>query len=352
RFVRDLIDRNELINDRFLAAIDAVTDPVTGQPTCRSSVDPNAPALTTPFNIPVYDPGYFSFTPGDGSCVPLNIWNGRPGITQAAIDFVTADQTTRSELRQAVWSAFLSGDSSDFFSLPGGPMGFAVGAEWRREESALSFDALERGILPAGSPFGAGTNIADVSDNSNLIFRPALANRNEQGDYEALDAFIEVSLPLVSDAPWARELTLDAAIRGSDYTTIGTATTWKTSISYTPVDDIRFRATISEAVRAPNINELFQPTVGITSRPADPCDAAQISAIATDDPERASRIQANCVADLNAIGVDPFDNGVYSFADPLSAAFGGISSGNPDLSEETAETFSIGFVAQPRFLEG
>ena len=352
RFVRDLNQDDNIINDRFLAAIDAVSDPVTGAPTCRSSVDPNAPATTTPFNIPAYDPGYFSFTPGDGSCIPLNIWAGAAGITPEAAAWVTRDTTTKSELTQKVFSAFVAGDSDGWFSLPGGPAGFALGAEWRREESELSFDAFDLGILPEGSPFGAGTNIADVSGNANLLFRPAIGNQNEQGDYEALDAFVEVQLPILIDAPGARELSAEAAIRVSDYTTIGRTTTWKTSLSYAPIDDIRFRSTFSEAVRAPNINELFAPTTGITSRPADPCDAAQINAIAADNPTLGAQIQANCVADLQAIGLDPFVNGVYSFADPLSAAFGGITGGNPDLQEETAETFSFGVVFQPTFLEG
>ncbi|MEM8685270.1 MAG: TonB-dependent receptor [Pseudomonadota bacterium] len=353
RFTRDLKENNNLINDRFLAAIDAVIDPATGQPACRSSVDPTAPAQTTPFNIPDYDPGYFSFTPGDGTCVPLNIWAGTTGITQQAIDWVTRDTNTKSELVQKVFTAFITGDSSDWFELPAGPISFAAGGEWRREESEFSFDTFELGILPEGSPFGAGTNIADVSGNSNLLFRPALSNRDEQGDYEAIDAFVEVSLPLLADMPGVESLVFDAAVRGSDYTTIGRATTWKTSLSYAPVDDIRFRSTYSEAVRAPNITELFGPQVGITSRPADPCDAAQINAIAADDPTLAAQIQANCVADFATIGLDPFDgNGNYVFGDPLSAAFGGVAGGNAELQEETAETFSIGFVAQPRFLEG
>ena len=40
------------------------------------------------------------------------------------------------------------------------------------------------------------------------------------------------------------------------------------------------------------------------------------------------------------------------FSDPLSARFSGVNSGNPDLVEETADTFTAGFVLQPRFLEG
>ena len=351
RFTQDLRANNQIINDRFLAAIDAVLDPATGQPACRSSVDPMAPATTTPFNIPDYDPGYFSFTPGDGTCVPLNIWAGATGITQDAVNWVTRDTNTQSELTQTVFSGFVAGDLERFM-LPGGPVSFAAGLEWRREESDQTFDSFALGILPAGSPFGAGTNIEDVSGNSNLLFRPALSNRNETGDYDATDVFVELSLPLLTDHQWARSLVVDAAVRAAEYSTIGSATTWKTSLSYAPIDDIRFRTTFSEAVRAPNITELFAPSTGITSRPADPCDAAQIAAIAADNPTLGAQLQANCVADLQAIGLDPFTNGVYSFADPLSAAFGGISGGNPDLMEETAETFSFGFVAQPRFLDG
>lgn len=352
RFTQDVNQNNEIINDRFLAAIDAVIDPATGQPACRSTIDPATAPTTTPFNIPAYDPGFFSFTPGDGTCVPLNIWAGTTGITQEAVDWVTRDTTTQSELTQKVFSGFVAGDLDRWFTLPGGSVSFAAGGEWRREESDLTFDSFALGVLPTGSPFGSGTNISAISGNSNLLFRPALSNQNEQGDYEATDVFVELSLPILVDRPWAKSLVIDAAVRASDYTTIGSATTWKASMSYAPTDDIRFRATLSEAVRAPNITELFAPTTGITSRPADPCDAAQIIAIAADDAALGAQIQANCVADLQAIGLDPLATGTYTFADPLSAAFGGVSRGNPNLLEETAETFSIGFVAQPWFLDG
>lgn len=353
RFEQTIAVQNEVVVDRFFAAIDAVVDPATGQAACRSSVDPNAPPQTTPFDIPVWDPGYYSFTPGDGSCVPLNIWAGEAGISPDAVDWVTRDTETETTIEQTVLTGFLSGDSEDFFSLPAGPISFATGFEWRREESSLTFDSFALGVLPAGSPFGAGTNIADVSDNAQLLFQPVLPNRNEVGAYEATDVFVELAVPLLSDVFLAESLELELAARASDYTTIGRATTWKAGLSWAPVEDIRFRTTLSEAVRAPNITELFAPQTGGTSRPPDPCDAAQISAIASDDPALGAQIQANCVADLQSIGLDPFDsNGEYSFADPLSAAFPALQGGNPDLQEETAETLSVGFVFQPTFLDG
>ena len=143
------------------------------------------------------------------------------------------------------------------------------------------------------------------------------------------------------------------AARYSDYSTIGEATSWKVGVVWAPIEDLAFRGGISEAVRAPNITELFGPETGATFRPADPCDAAQINALAVDQPGLAANYQSNCVAQLQAFGVDPFNaNGTYDFADPLSAAFGGVQGGNRNLTEETAETITYGFVYQPSFLPG
>lgn len=354
RFEQSIERSNEVIVDRFFAATDAVLDPASGQAACRSSVDPNAPATTTPFNIPSWDPGYYSFTPGDGSCVPLNVWNGEPGVSAAAADWITRATSEKATIEQTVLSGYVAGDTEDWFSLPAGPISFAAGLEWRREESTLEFDSFALGVLPAGSPAGAGTNIADVSDNAQLLFQPSLPNRNEVGAYESTDVFMEVSVPLLEGKPFAESLVVDAAIRASDYTTIGNALTWKTGLSWTPIDDIRFRATFSEAVRAPNITELFAPQTGSTSRPPDPCDAAQITALANGgQAQLAQQTQANCVADFATIGLNPFDaDGNYTFADPLSAAFPALEGGNSDLREETAETLTVGFVLQPRFLDG
>ena len=46
----------------------------------------------------------------------------------------------------------------------------------------------------------------------------------------------------------------------------------------------------------------------------------------------ATNVQANCITSFQGIGLDPFVDGVYAFEDPLSARFGGLTGGNPDLS--------------------
>ena len=109
-------------------------------------------------------------------------------------------------------------------------------------------------------------------------------------------------------------------------------------------------------MRAPNITELFGPEIGLNFRPDDPCDVAQINAIAQDNPTLAQQTQANCVAEFQSLGI-PTDvyqdgTGAYIFVDPLSASFGGVTGGNPNLQEETAESFTTGLVWQPEFVEG
>ena len=351
RYEEEVISTGQVIIDRFFAAIDAVTDPSTRQPACRADVNPASPPTNTPFKIPRWSEGFFSFTPGAGQCVPLNIWRGLPGVTPEAAHWVTTTTLDELTIDQGVFAAHLTGNSEDWFTLPGGALVYAIGTEYRKESSYARFDTWQRGVIPTGSPFSTGTLISEVSDNGSLVFDPSIIVRNEQGEYDTTDFFVEFSLPLLVSQPTFEELTLDVAGRWANYSTIGSAESWKVNLVWAPLSDFALRASLSRAVRAPNITELFGPTTGTTARPADPCDVAQINAIATDNPSLAQNTQANCVADFQSFGLDPFDaQGNYAFTDPLSARFSGVASGNPDLSEETADTFTFGLVLQPSFL--
>jgi len=334
-FTRTTTDNNYVLLDRFFAAIDVVEGP-GGNPVCRSDLDSTAIPPTTIFGIPEFDPGFFTFTPGDGSCKPANVWGGPNSISPEAVDFITTTVVDTLELEQTVLSTTLVGDSKKYFMLPAGAVGFAVGAEYRDESSANKRNPLDLGILPETSPFAAGTMVSDVSANGSLGFNASGQFFNSQGNYDVWDAFAEVRVPLLADQPLAHELTIDAAIRYSDYSTIGETETWKAGLTYAPIEDIGFRATVSQAIRAPNITELFGPQNPATFRPVDPCDVNEIS----NAPDPAVRAR-NC-ADLGL----PAD-----FTDPLSARFLGAAGGNPDLMEETADTITAGLILQPSFLE-
>ena len=362
KFEREMIDREEMIGDRFFAAIDAVTDPVTGEAVCRSDLDPTNYPRTTPFNIFQFVGGgvrssFFTFTPGDGQCRPMNIWGGRRAMSQESIDFVTYDRKVEEEIEQTVFSAFVTGDSSQWFELPAGPIGIVVGVEWRDEETSQDFGQFDQGILPVsgvtseGIPFAAGDWVGDVSNAQSLGPVPSTRLLPSSSDYDFFDYFIEVSIPLLADMPGAYELGVDFAYRESDNSVFGSNDTYKVGVNWAVSEDVRFRYTLSEATRVPNLFELFSPEQGARFRPDDPCDANNV--VTAGDP---GLREANCIAWLqqnNVADANIFDSqGNFAFEDPLSAGFPGAIGGNPDLQPETGETTSFGVVLTPRFLEG
>ena len=333
---------NAVRYDRLFAAIDVVQGP--NGPTCRSTLTPGAPPHPGSEGFPVIAPGFFTFTPGANSgCVPVNLFRGVNSVTPAAANWITAPTTNRFRLEQTVITGLLTGDTGAFFELPGGPIGFVVGGEYRKESSSTRFDDLILGLLPAGSPAGpAGTFIGTVSTNQQLIFDPTTRQFNTGGEFDVKEVFGEINIPVLADQPFAHELTIGAAGRYADYSTVGGNFTWNVNGVYAPVPDLRLRGSYAVAVRAPNIAELFNPQQGATFRPNDPCNQSNIDRlITTNDPFAQNRL-ANCRADGILVG----------YEDPLTGRFSGTSGGNPNLSEETATTWSAGGVIQPRWIPG
>jgi len=342
------INRNNVLYDRFLAAIDVTSD-AQGNPVCRSELDPTVRSPATVFGIPTGDFGYLTFVPGQGQCQPANLF-GVGSISQAAVDFITTTtiNTFRTELFEI--HGLVSGDTSAFFNLPYDSIQFALGAEYRKETSNSFFDPLVRGILPVTTVDGtAGQFVGDAPGfDGNGFSQTSLATppdgffQDSGGSYDVVDIFGEVGTTLVEGVPFIEELRLELAGRYSDYSTVGGVFTYAINGFWAPIEDVRLRGTYSRAVRAPNISELFAPPQAAFFRPFDPCDQAEIDALtAAGDPNVQNRI-ANCRADGIPEG----------FADPLSARFAGTIAGNPDLREETADTYTVGVVLQPRFIPG
>lgn len=363
RYDLDQLDANAVIVDRFFAAIDVTTN-AAGDPICRSDISPVAPP-TTPFGIPAFDPAFLTFNPGDGQCRPANILGGPNSISQEAVDFITTTDLTESTLQQLVFSGYVAGTTEDWFKLPAGAIGFAAGAEYRREESRTIFSGLNKGILPVtiNDVFGdgslinvpAGTQLTDAvftgsptdpDDNlfvqQSLLFDPASLIRDASGAFDVWEVFGEVSIPLLKDLFLVDSLSVSGAVRYANYSTSGSVFTWNVQGEWSPIKDIRFRVGYATPIRAPNITELFAPVQGAFFRPIDPCDQAEIDALISANDPRGPIRQANCAADGIPAG----------FADPLSARFSGETSGNPNLQEERARTFTAGGVIQPRFVPG
>lgn len=316
RATADTTSMHDRIADRYFAALDAVVGP-NGQITCRI----NLPGET------IIDPNNFGQAPTTfqpGQCVPLNLL-GNGVASQAAIDFVTVTHTTQARITQSVWSGSISGDTGGIFELPGGPIGFALGAEYRRETSrSVPSEAIQEGIL---------------LDSSEIEI--------SSGKFDVKEVFGEINIPILKDVPFARTLSVGGAVRLSDYSTVGGTTTWKVDGVWAPVRDITFRGTWSQAVRAPNISELFDPQSGSFEFITDPCDV-------TNQGSGASQRPANCSALLAGLGLSPAEIAAFSpSTDPeANTSQLGLAGGNPNLIEETARTWTAGVVLRPRFVPG
>jgi len=318
--------------DRYYAAIDAVVDPASGQVTCRI----NLPGETVIKNfgfISTQQYGTLNPVTGNyegppvtfkkGECKPLNIF-GQYAFDQSALNWVLQTDRDSARIRQNVLSGSISGDTGAFFKLPGGPVGYALGAEYRKESSRYDPSAF--------------TNAGYFLDSSQAS--------PDRGKFDVKEAFAELNLPLLKDTFLANTLEVGGAIRLSDYSTVGKTTTWSVNGVYAPVRDLTFRGTISQAVRAPNLSEFFGSVSGTYEFITDPCNFDAVD-------EGSSTRQANCVAQLTALGVDPttFDPNSDPNS-PANTSLRGRTSGNRSLTEETAKTWTAGAVLRPRFIPG
>lgn len=270
------------------------------------------------------------------ACVPINVF-GQGRADPRALDFVNTEGRTDEFASQFVASAFVGGDFSQLFELPGGPIAFAIGAEYRKEKASVDFDDL----TSSGATFL----------NALQDFRPPAVTVKE--------VYGEMQFPLLKDMPFAKELSVNVAGRVSDYNTAtGTVYAYNIQGVYAPIEDIRFRAAYATSVRAPTQGDLFSPASENFAQLGDPCDL----------PAPGSIIAANCVAagvptTFNQATVDACqgssvpatqrelgDVWVNCLARTSSTGF--LSGGNPTLIEEKGKSLTLGVVVEPSFIPG
>ena len=282
------VDGNE---DGFLLATDVVRN-AAGQIVCRV----NATTVTRP------------------DCVPINVF-GAGSPSPAALDFVNTTSFVKSKAAEFDALAFVSGDLSQLFELPGGPIRFVVGGEYRTETAKQFAD-------PLSADGGKFFNAFSTFDPPKLKVR---------------EAFGELEIPVIKDWAFAHELTFTAAGRLSKYNTQEDKTfAYNLNGTYAPFRDLRFRANYSKSVRVPTLADLFATPGQNFGFVTDPCDVIAINA----GPNRA----ANCAA----LGVP------VGFINTVARAqtIGFQSGGNPDLTEETGKSLTLGGVFTPRWVPG
>ncbi|MCW3846946.1 TonB-dependent receptor [Sphingomonas sp. LB-2] len=265
-------------------------------------------------------------TNNDPNCVPINVFGyGKPSA--AALRYVSADVFRDQRASLLTVSGFVSGDFSQLFTLPGGPVYFALGGEYRRETARSDYDPITTSGL--------------TDFNVILPFHAPVL--------EVKEAYGELRVPLLAGTPFFEELTLEGAGRVSDYNsgagTTGTVWTYNVGGIWSPVRGLRVRAGYAKSVRAPTLGNLYTPpSQTFLNGLIDPCSQANIN-----------NGTANRAANCAAAGVPTTEivNGLSTPWTNLPASgIRGLQGSNPNLNEERGTSLTIGAVLQPAALPG
>ncbi|TCD06229.1 TonB-dependent receptor [Erythrobacteraceae bacterium CFH 75059] len=258
----------------------------------------------------------------DPACAPLNPF-GYGNASQAARDYVLAVSSREQWAEQLNATAFISGDSSGFFNLPGGPAGFALGVEYRREDAFSAYDDF----TVSGQSFLNAIGAFDP---------PAQTIR---------EAFAELRVPILAAVPFFNELTVEGAVRVSDYNTQDDLVwAYNAGVIWSPFQDLRIRAAYGRAVRAPNIGNLYSTqSETFLNGLVDPCNQTVIN----ENPNRARNCAAAGIPTTIVVGGE-----TRPWTNVAASGISGFNQGNPNLSPEKSDSITVGFVYQPSFLSG
>jgi iron complex outermembrane receptor protein len=240
-------------------------------------------------------------------CVPIDLFGGVGSLTQpqlASLSKTLVDHGTDSERIASIdargpWGA-----------VPGGPIQWATGAEYRHDEGSYIFDP-NRG----GGAVGSGGQ-EDIPEES----------------ISAHEVYLEMRAPLVRQHPLVEALDLSAGIRHSDFSSFGGHFTWQAGLRWQPFESWALRTNYARVFRAPSLQELYSSgSVGVDLE-VDPCG---------NNPTPIQRV--HCAAN----GV-PGGQYVQSF-NPANV-FNVFQGGNPNLGPESGYSFDTGVDIRPQDL--
>ncbi len=302
------ISQNDLNFNRVQQAL-YIVDDGSGNPVCRDS---------------------------SGGCVPWNIFtrnaDGSTGVTDEAAAFIAGVGIVTGDTEQTVFGGTIEGDLTNFgIKSPMAEAGMTglVGFEYREDFLGRLSDDISK-ISGGRGLTGTGGATLPIG-----------------GEIEVEEVFMELSMPLITGQPMIQELGLTAGYRFSDYTTTGNgvsnsfdADTYFVGLSWSPNDEVRFRANQSVAIRAPNVFDLY---VGINT------GLIELSPVNGDGDQCSG---PNPVATQAQCANTGLSAAQYGSVDPSAAGqFNLITGGNPNLVAEEGETTTFGVVITPSMIE-
>ncbi|WP_405219780.1 TonB-dependent receptor domain-containing protein [Lentisalinibacter sediminis] len=259
-------------------------------------------------------------------CTPINVFGPVGSITDAQREsgyfIAIASDIRKSELE--IVSAQIDG-VIDQMRLPWADEGVALafGVDFMSYSAFSSPDECLK-LAPASCQGGAGGNRLPIA-----------------GEYNSDEFFVETILPLVQGRDFVESLSLELGFRYSDYDIQGSTESWKAGMSWEVTPGLRFRVMEQQAVRVPNIGELFSPvTTALDNATLDPCSIGN-----PNPPQPGTELFQRCVS----TGMLPSQVGTVP--DIISGqvnVFAGTDPNNLPEPEE-ARTTTVGLVWQPEF---
>ena len=257
-----------------------------------------------------------AYNPFSGGCITATTRGDCSPSSRTAIDTITFDMKRFS--RTTLSLADFKMSRSDLFELPGGPVGVAFGAEFRRE---TQFDDRDENLD------GTITFVDSVSGETSLSNVAAVSpNPDTRGKRTVTGAFLEFAVPVVSpemNVPLVRSLDMQIAGRFEDYSDFGSVTKPKVAVAWDLFDGFRVRGSYSQGFRAPNLEQVNATQYARLASGTDyyRCQPALLAGTITS--------MAQCTQ---------------------GASVSLLVAGNPDLKPEESTNQSIGLVFEPRFL--
>jgi outer membrane receptor protein involved in Fe transport len=231
------------------------------------------------------------------NCVPINLF-GPGSVTAAAAKYVTGVTEYWAHTHMDDVNGSLSGAP---LTLPAGPVNMAVSGEWRKLTYSQISNALPTDTADCnGIEYNCTATTTEWASNT-LADRTPVSQAVWEVAYEA-------DVPIVKDVPFIQAMNLNGAVRYTNYSNSGGTDTWKVGLDWHVNDELTLRATHSRDIRAPNLNELYAPTV------------------------------------INPAGVTDVLIGNANLQRPQE------NESNPNLKPEEADTTTAGFVYKPHYI--
>jgi len=261
--------------------------------------------------------------------------NNTPTVSQDCADYVVLRMNDITTLAQDIIDANVTGS---FLDMKSGPIGFAVGVDYRNEDFRYDPD----------SGFNANQDFPNVIQNVVLPLSVA-------GSTDVKEFYGELAIPMLKN-----HIELDPAYRYSKYDTVGGISTYKLTGDFKVNDWFRFRGGYQFANRAPNVAELFTPKGGTSLTTGNDACAYYANGTPTwgNRPENPNRtnLQILCQFLMTREGAPAslYVPGPGGSADTYNYnVFGGqqffpfvlgVTEGNPNAQAESSDTYTLGFV--------